>query len=147
MKKQKDTKWLDELISRTINSGKPEFDPQKWKEKYPEEFRVLISSMQPIPKAKHAWHRAAQLAVAAAIIIVVALIVVPQGPKVHDRTQELSQVAQSPAEMMTLMSLNIAYRRGGMSAVEKQYQKAFEMLGPRQTNISVQQLMAEFDGT
>jgi len=28
MKKEEDEKWLDELISRTINSGEPQFDAE-----------------------------------------------------------------------------------------------------------------------
>lgn len=43
MNKKKDEKWLDELISRTINTTKPEFDVEKWKQKYPEEFQMLLS--------------------------------------------------------------------------------------------------------
>ena len=43
MNEQKNEKWLDELISRTINTTKPEFDPEKWKQKYPDEYQTLLS--------------------------------------------------------------------------------------------------------
>lgn len=43
MNNQQDNKWLDELISRTINTTKPQFDSEKWKQKYPEEFQILLS--------------------------------------------------------------------------------------------------------
>jgi len=43
MNKQRDEKWLDELISRTINTAKPQFNPDKWKQKYPDEFQTLLS--------------------------------------------------------------------------------------------------------
>ncbi len=43
MNKKRNEKWLDELISRTIDSHKPEFDVEKWKQKYPEEFQMLLS--------------------------------------------------------------------------------------------------------
>ena len=38
MNKQKNEKRMDELISRTINTTKPQFDPEKWRQKYPDEF-------------------------------------------------------------------------------------------------------------
>ena len=34
MKKNKDEKWLDEIISRAVDFGKIEFDAHKWNEKY-----------------------------------------------------------------------------------------------------------------
>ena len=43
MNKQKNEKQLDELISRTINTEKPQFDAEKWKRKYPDEFQSLLS--------------------------------------------------------------------------------------------------------
>lgn len=42
MNKQRNEKWLDELISRTINTEKPQFDAEKWKQKYPDEFQALL---------------------------------------------------------------------------------------------------------
>jgi hypothetical protein len=47
--------------------------------------------------------------------------------------------------MMTAMSLTIAYRRGGLEAVEQQCEKAIEMLGPRPKTISVQELLEDFN--
>ena len=41
MNEQNDDKWLDELISRTINTEKPQFDAEKWKKKFPDEFQSL----------------------------------------------------------------------------------------------------------
>jgi len=43
MKEQKNEKRMDELISRSINSGKPQFNAEKWKQKYPEEYQTLLS--------------------------------------------------------------------------------------------------------
>ncbi|MHC4693788.1 MAG: hypothetical protein ACYS67_13680, partial [Planctomycetota bacterium] len=43
MSRKKDEKWLDEIISRTIESHRPEFDAEKWKQKYPVEFQMLQS--------------------------------------------------------------------------------------------------------
>ena len=43
MNTQENEKWLDELISHTINTTKPKFDAEKWKQKYPREFQILLS--------------------------------------------------------------------------------------------------------
>ncbi|HUW19579.1 MAG TPA: FecR family protein [Sedimentisphaerales bacterium] len=43
MNQKKDEKWLDELIFRAVDSGKLEFDAEKWKQKHPEEFKILCS--------------------------------------------------------------------------------------------------------
>ena len=43
MNEQKNDKWLDELISGSINTQRPEFDAEKWKHKYPEQFQALQS--------------------------------------------------------------------------------------------------------
>jgi len=57
MKKRKDEKWLDELIFRTIDSGKPQFDSEKWRTKFPEEFRILKSraAKQPAAHQPNIW--------------------------------------------------------------------------------------------
>jgi hypothetical protein len=49
--------------------------------------------------------------------------------------------------MMTAMSLTIAYRKGGMEALEEQYDQAFKQLGPRPGSLSVDQVLTEFNGT
>jgi hypothetical protein len=45
------------------------------------------------------------------------------------------------------MSLNIAYRKGGMEAVEEQYNEAFKLLGPRPGSLLAEQIFTEFNGT
>ncbi|MHC4620171.1 MAG: hypothetical protein ACYTEQ_20690 [Planctomycetota bacterium] len=87
--------------------------------------------------------RIARVAAAAVIVIAVGFLVIHTRPRPQTRTDTGSQAAKSPGEMLTVMSLNIAYRKGGMDAVERQYDKAFRMLGPRTTRISVRELFAE----
>ena len=43
MNEQRNEKKMDELISRTINTEKPQFDAEKWKQKYPDEYQALLS--------------------------------------------------------------------------------------------------------
>lgn len=154
MNKKKDEKWLDEQISHTIDSGRPQFDAEEWKEKYREEYQVLLSRARQTSHARHPniWRiliksKIAKFAAAAVIVVAVGVFIVQRVPDEQIKNHKMPEVAKSPAEMMTAISLNMAYRRGGMEEVEKQCDKAFEMLGPKQTSISVHQLLAELEGT
>jgi hypothetical protein len=153
MNKQENEKRLDELISRTINTEKPQFDAEKWKQKYPEEYQALISRAS----EKAPTHRPnilritlrnpiTRIAAAAMILIAVTFFSIRQD---QDRQEQpgIRKATQSPAEMMTAMSLTIAYRKGGMEAVEEQYDKAYKQLGPRPKSLSVEQILSEFNGT
>ena len=154
MKKEEDEKWLDELISRAINEGEPQFDAEKWKQKYPEEFQLLKSRVgQPSSVYQvNIWRRVVQskitkLAAAAVIIIAVGLFLVHRSPGEQVKPTEVAKVARSPAEMMTMASLNIAYRQGGIEAVDRQGEKVIKMLGPRPAEITITELLAEYNGT
>ena len=84
--------------------------------------------------------RITKLAAAAVIVIAVGFLVLHILARPQTRADG---AAKSPGEMLTVLSLSIAYRKGGMDAVEKQYEKAFKILGPRRTSISAQDLLAE----
>ena len=80
---QKDEKWLDELIFRTINSEHLKFDAEKWKEKYPKEFQMLESwTGQGRPETSAWWQRVGRTIIeskrtrltAAAVIAAVAVL-------------------------------------------------------------------------
>jgi len=86
-----------------------------------------------------------KLAAAAVIIMAIGLFLVHQGPSEPVETTKAAKVAKSPAEMMTAISLTIAYRRGGLEAVEQQCEKAIEMFGPRPKSISVRELLEDFN--
>ena len=87
-----------------------------------------------------------KLAAAAVIIIAVGLFLVHRGPDEQIKPTEVTKVAKSPAEMMTLASFTFAYRRGGIEAVEEMCDKAFKMVGPRPAKVSIQELLEEFNG-
>jgi hypothetical protein len=90
--------------------------------------------------------RAARFAAAAAVIIVaISLFVVHQGPD-EQKQKNAPKIAESPAEMLSLMSLNIAYSRGGIEAVDARTEKAFEMLGSQSAKVSIQELLEEYNG-
>ncbi|MHC4602035.1 MAG: hypothetical protein ACYS6W_01750 [Planctomycetota bacterium] len=151
MNEKKDEKRLDEIISRTINSGKPEFDAEKWKQKYPEEFQMLqsLSERQARTRQPSIWRVVSQspitkLAAAAVIIAGISLyaILVHQGPG----EQPVPKVVNSPTKMMSAISLTMAYRRGGIEAVDEQCEKAIRILGPRPLSLTLGQLLAENNG-
>ncbi len=88
--------------------------------------------------------RAARLAAAAVIIVAVGLMTVYNSPP--EQQQRTTSVAKSPAEMLTGMSLSLAWRRGGIEAMDEQSKKAFDMLGAEPANGSIQELLVELNG-
>jgi len=97
----------------------------------PTAWRIIIGS------------RLTKLAAAAAIIMGAALILVHRGPDEQGQVSQTLNVAKSPTDMLTAFSLSIAYRKGGMQALDSQCEKAFEMLGQQPSTSSVRQLLAE----
>ena len=86
-------------------------------------------------------------AAAAVIVVVISLFIVYQGPGEKADTVTTSISTKSPAELLTVASLNMAYRRGGIKAVEQQCEEAVDKLGPQPAKITVKELLAEFNGT
>jgi hypothetical protein len=85
-------------------------------------------------------------AAAAVIIIAISFFTARQGPTEKADTTTVPKVTKSPVEMMTALSLERAFRRGGIEAVEKQCKQAFKPIGPRPESLSVEQILAEFNG-
>jgi len=151
MNEHKDEKWLDGQLQRVVNGSTPAFDAESWKQKHRDEYRVLLSrgsvGKQP---ASHAGRTVrvvfgswiGRLAVAAAVLVAIGILLIPRlGRRPDTLPAGLPPVAKSPAEMMTMMSLQVAYRRGGTEALDRQFDKALEMLGPRTTSMSLKELL------
>jgi hypothetical protein len=81
-----------------------------------------------------------KLTAAAAVIIVSISFYVHQGPGEQDDTTMVLEAAESPAEIMTMKSLTIAYRRGGIEGIEKQCEKALKILGPQPASLPLAEL-------
>ena len=153
MNEQRDENKMDELISRSINTDRPQFDAEKWKQKYPEEYQALISrkekgdlSRQPTILKLILTSPITKIAAAAVIILGVSIFI-SQKDSGEQKQPDIVKAAKTPAEMMTAMSLTIAYRKGGMEAMEEQYDEAYKQLGPRPKSLSVEQMLSEFNGT
>jgi len=153
MNKQRNEKRLDELISRTINTEKPKFDAEKWKQKYPDEFQSLLSraakgdsARQPSILKVILKSPLTKLAAAAVIIVAVGLFLgrgrhTPSGP-----TAEPRLIAQSTVKKMSLMSLRMAYQRGGLDTLDRQFQDSLDALVPQSLSISMQELLESANG-
>ena len=89
--------------------------------------------------------RIAKFAATAVIIVGIGLLV-HFGPGGKVDTPVVMEVAKSPVEMMTAISLERAFRRGGLEAVDDQCRKAFRPLGLRPASLSFEQILAEFNG-
>jgi len=119
MNKREKEKRLDELISRTINTEKPQFDAEKWKQKYPAEFQSLLRRAAKVDSARqpNIWRMIfrnplTKLAAAAVIIVAVGLFL---GRDRHTPSNPIAEprlMAQSTVKKMSLMSLRMAYQRG-----------------------------------
>ncbi len=83
--------------------------------------------------------RFAQLAAAAVIIIAVGLFMVPSDRNGPVKKQK---IAQSPAQMVTVASLNAAWRQGGLEAAEQLSRRALKGAYVSQSNM--RQLQQEF---
>ena len=89
--------------------------------------------------------RVIKLAAAAAVIIVATGLIavfVHQGPD----ERIVSGYDQSPTKMTSAISLTMAYRRGGIDALDEQCEKAIRMLGPRPLRLTLGQLLIENNG-
>ena len=84
---------------------------------------------------------------AAAVILVVIGFAVHRVSREQSDGQTASEATKGPAEMLTYASLTVAYRQRGFEEVEKQCEKAFELLGPRPASMSPQQVLTEFNGS
>jgi len=90
--------------------------------------------------------RAAKLAAAAVIFIAVGLLMVYRNPPVPQQPPQTVSFAKSPAEMLTAMSLNLAWRRGGIEAIDEQSSKAFKMLDSQPAKATIEELSIELNG-
>jgi len=80
--------------------------------------------------------RMMKLTAAAALTIVgISFYIAHQGPS--EQGGITLEIAESPSEIMTMKSLTIAYRRGGIEGIENQCEKALKILGPQPASISL----------
>jgi hypothetical protein len=153
MSERKDEKWLDTELQRAVNGTTPVFDAQAWKQKHRAEYEVLLSrkgsskvSVAGVNRARRwVWNGSfCRLAVAAGIIVAIGLFLQPVG----DRPEGPGvQANEPPVRMLSLMSLRMAYQRGGFEALDQQLQESLDTYGPRPLDVSRRELSESVKGS
>ena len=82
-----------------------------------------------------------------AIIMIAGLLLFQPEPNDKTDIPKITNVTQTPGEMMSLLSINLAYNRGGLDEVEKQYEKAVTKKSQQSKQITITELLAESNGT
>ena len=154
MSERKDEKWLDDELRRVVNTTRPEFDDEAWKEKYAKEYETLLARKQLAGRRdtgkphrlRLIVHRPiGRLAVAASIILVVGLFLVRTEPPAPKPVPPAIAHA-APARMVSMISLSTTFRRGGMEALDKQFDRALDELGPRPNGALMADLLSDIEG-
>jgi hypothetical protein len=84
---------------------------------------------------------------AAALIIVAAGLFLGRGRHIPSNpTAEPRLIAQSTLKKMSLMSLRMAYQRGGFDALDRQFRDTLDMMRPQSLSISMQELLEGVNG-
>lgn len=86
--------------------------------------------------------RAAKLAAAAAAaIVVVGLFLSRDLQKPNGPSAKPPLIAQSPANIISMASMRMTYQQGGLDALDKQFRDTLDILGPRLSSVSIQELL------
>ena len=149
MSMQEEDKWLDELISHSLDTTKPRFDAEEWKTKHPDAFQSILSrktqsasSGQSNVLRRIFANPMPSLATAAAVIVVVtSLLLSRHGRRTNGTTPENHFVAQSPTRIVSIMSLRMTYQQGGWDALDRQFRDTLNTLGPAFSNLTMGQLL------
>ncbi len=152
MSEHKDEKWLNEQLRRAVDGATPAFDAQAWKHKYAREFQTLLGrSGQPSQFDTGRTVRLTlrgsigKLAIAAAVVATLGISLIGRLEPGPGRPTARSDSA-SPAEMVSMISLSVAFQQGGMEGLGRQCDRALERLGPRPNSASLQELLQDING-
>jgi len=141
-----------EDIEKFVRLGKPRVttNQQMDSRTLHDSFAAMQQTIQAKPGALRVIikNRTIRFTTAAAILIAaITLFIVHQGTDEKDETVNVTGITKSPAELLTVASLNMAYRRGGIKAIEKQCDEAVDNLGPQPEDITIKELLTDFNGT
>lgn len=103
-----------------------------------------------IPTGPNIWRiilKSPLTKIAAAAVIILALSFLSTHQKPGKEQPRTAEVTKSPVEMMTAISLERAFRRGGLEAIENQCEQALKLLGTRTDGLSSRELLSEFNGS
>jgi len=92
--------------------------------------------------------RVVKLMAAAAVIIVAVCLFLDRGRNTpSEPTTRPRPVAQSPIKKMSLMSMRMAYQRGGFDALDRQLRDTLDLMRPQSLSISMQELLEGVNGS
>ena len=150
--RKKDENWLDDQLRRVVNTTRPEFDAEAWKQNHAEAYEALISRGSVRRQAGRGTHRTVRLLAgglaAAAVILIGVTIFLNQRP-LHEPPEPpvaISPKTSSPANIVSMMSLRTAYRQGGQEALNLQLDTSLKKLGPRPGKLSALQVLSDLEG-
>jgi hypothetical protein len=155
MSEHQDEKWLDAQLRQAVDGTTPVFDAEAWKQKHAKEFQTLLRRSGQLDRSATSRtarlvlrSSMARLAIAAAVIVAVGILLVGRfvpGP-VKPMAKSDPAGLQSPAQMVSMISLSAAFRRGGIDELDRQCERALERLGPRPNGVSMQELLKDISG-
>ncbi len=144
MNERKDERWLDRQLRRVVSDGKPVFDAESWKARHRKEYATLLARSRQSDRGRvrllsNRWM--VRLAVAAVVFLAVGMLLFGRFARGPEKPAASSRpVANSAAEMMSMMSLRLAYEQGGLAALDRQLQNTLDEFGPRSSSVSLQEL-------
>jgi len=123
-------------------------DPQTDRRVLDDSFEAMDESLaRNRSGAVRMWQRSRAMRLAAAAIILVAIgLLTIQFNLPKKAPSGARAVVKSPADMVSVMSLNMAYRRGGIEAVDDLADVAFALPESKPARLSVQDLLTESNG-
>ena len=152
MNSKEDEKHLDELIRRTINTDKPRFDAEEWKQKYPDEYKILLSRKAHASTPSIKWADIlktpiVKLAVAAVVIVMFSFFLNRDKVAHVDYATEPVEESQSATQMISMMSMKLTYQQGGFDALDQQFRETLEVMRPRSSSVSMKELLKGLNGS
>lgn len=91
--------------------------------------------------------RFAKLAAAAAIIVAAGLLLTRDRHTPNRLPAPPELAAQTPATMLSMMSLRMAYQRGGWDALDRQFRDTLDQFGPAASRLSMSGRIAGLEGS
>jgi hypothetical protein len=142
-------------IEKFVKLGKPDIKTSKRMDRLTldSSYKVMDAQIESnssklnIFRLIHRNKVAGSIAAAVLIVLTVGLLIVQSNKKDRIDIVKGSDVTQSPAEMLSSMSLIATYRHGGIEAMEKQMDEAIDMLEPLQSKVTVDELFESFSGS
>lgn len=132
---------LDSLIDNAIGK-ETSFDFDEWKQQHQGEIRKYKAKTAGQSRRRPRRTLIGFAAAAGAMAAMIAIAVILTRP---DEPTEVAQYKPLPAHIATIGRLNMAFRSGGLEAIEELYERTVKTTGPRPERMTAQQLLKEME--